>query len=311
MIYFIIILAVLFLIPVLCYISKAENKAIRKEKTKTFYWSSYPIIKAKKPVNEEEKGDTFITSLSLLDPFLTQISSEHEVEKAYAGAYAVVDIVQKSDDQKVAVKRNRSMRRRREITLHEAAILATLNGKAGAPKLICTDPDKGIIVMEYLGPNTLYKVIRSRRQRDITWLKILYSCADKLQELHQAGFVHADLNIKNVMITYKQGNPMAHIIDFGLARKIGQTGQFGPVPNWEKKIQRKPWYAAEMYRGEVLDELTDVVALAQIVRHVLDQMQRPPSSLRSLANLGMEINRENRPPVAEFLTVLEDILIGE
>nr|XP_027231619.1 serine/threonine-protein kinase spe-6-like [Penaeus vannamei] len=163
--------------------------------------------------------------------------AEHEVERVYEGPYAVVDVVQNADP-KIAIKKNKSVRKkRREVTLREAAVLATLDGKAGAPRLICTDPDKGIIVTEYLGPNTLHKVIRSRRQlRDRTWLKVLYSCAEKLQELHQAGFVHADLNIKNVMITYKQGNPTAHIIDFGFARKIGLTGQFVPVPDWEKMI---------------------------------------------------------------------------
>ena len=35
----------------------------------------------------------------------------------------------------------------REFTVHEAAILALLAGRAGAPRLIATNPEKGVIVI--------------------------------------------------------------------------------------------------------------------------------------------------------------------
>lgn len=44
--------------------------------------------------------------------------------------------------------------------------MAYLQGRAGAPRLICCEPKAGIIVMEYLGPYTLSSVISSRRVRD-------------------------------------------------------------------------------------------------------------------------------------------------
>lgn len=77
---------------------------------------------------------------------------------------------------KVAVKTNYPRKGVKDITIHEAATLAYLDGRAGAPRLICTDPDKGIIVMEYLGKKTLGDIIRKGKYANKFWLQILYSC---------------------------------------------------------------------------------------------------------------------------------------
>lgn len=62
----------------------------------------------------------------------------------------------------------------RNLTLHEASILAYLQGRAGAPRLIACDPKAGVILMEYLGPFTLFSLINSNCIRnDEEWRKIM------------------------------------------------------------------------------------------------------------------------------------------
>ncbi|XP_063597270.1 casein kinase I-like [Penaeus indicus] len=109
------------------------------------------------------------------------------------------------------------------VTYHEAAILAYLNGRGGAPKLISTTFRKGLLVMEYIKGITLEKLINCNEVNGAQWLSVLCAIAKRIQEIHQAGIIHSDFKADNCLITFdEEGNPDAHIIDFGLSTKIGQ-----------------------------------------------------------------------------------------
>lgn len=163
--------------------------------------------------------------------------------------------------------------------------------------------------MEYLGKHTLGDIIHKMKCYDYFWIRILYSCAQKIQELHDAGIVHADLHTRNVVVTFDElGTPMAHIIDFGMSRKIGQTMGFGYHESWRQQIKGRPWYAAEIFRCGVLDESTDVVALAHMMKIILKKMKNPLPVLKEIAERGAAIQKETRPPIKEFLAVLGDLI---
>lgn len=118
---------------------------------------------------------------SVLKPYIKDIPRVDDrcVVNEISGANVKVEIVYdwEGSGQKVAVRTNHPNKWRKIITLHEAAILACLNGEAGAPRLIYTDPDRGVIVMEYLGKNTLADIIREMKSHDEFGLLILYGCA--------------------------------------------------------------------------------------------------------------------------------------
>lgn len=138
------------------------------------------------------------------------------------------------------------------FTYHEAAVLAYLDGRAGAPKLFSTCVSRGVIVMEYIDGVTVEDLIISLRLNHNQWLQVLVSIAERLKELHSAGIVHADFKVDNCMITFDgSGNPDAHIIDFGISGKAGQPSILGrkQLADWEKTIEEKPWYAAETFLG--------------------------------------------------------------
>lgn len=102
--------------------------------------------------------------------------SEGCVVNEFKGACGKVEIVDNwnGSGQKVAVKTYYPRQCMKSITFHEAAVLAYLDGKANYPRLICTDPDRGI---EYLEKKILSDIVCKGKRRDGFWPQVLCSCA--------------------------------------------------------------------------------------------------------------------------------------
>ncbi|XP_037775609.1 casein kinase I-like [Penaeus monodon] len=107
------------------------------------------------------------------------------------------------------------------MTYHEAAILAYLNGRGGAPKLHCANIRTGVLVMEFINDPTLEDFFIFGTLSYDRWLKVLVAVAERLQEVHEAGIVHNDFKLDNCLVSFNYGECNAHIIDFGLSGKIG------------------------------------------------------------------------------------------
>lgn len=72
-----------------------------------------------------------------------------------------------------------------DITLREAAILAMLDGRGGAPRLISVLPSLNVIIMEYCGYYDLWSVVaRCRKLQDIFYIRLLEDLCIKLREMH-------------------------------------------------------------------------------------------------------------------------------
>ncbi|XP_047492031.1 casein kinase I-like [Penaeus chinensis] len=152
-----------------------------------------------------------------------QFTTNNQMEDYLAkGGYGKVYLRKLSDGRDVIVKVN-CCKGKVAVTYHEAAILAYLNGRGGAPKLISTTFRKGLLVMEYIKGITVEKLIKCNEMNGSQWLSVLCAIAKRIQEIHQAGIIHSDFKPDNCLITFdEEGNPDAHIIDFGLSTKIGQ-----------------------------------------------------------------------------------------
>jgi serine/threonine protein kinase/tetratricopeptide (TPR) repeat protein len=86
---------------------------------------------------------------------------------------------------------------------------------------ISEDKGTNFIAMEFVDGETLRQKIRGKSELK-TLLKYLLQVAEGLAKAHAAGIVHRDLKPDNIMIT-QDGH--AKILDFGLAKLIGPTGQ--------------------------------------------------------------------------------------
>jgi serine/threonine protein kinase len=73
---------------------------------------------------------------------------------------------------------------------------------------------KGVAITEYCDANQL-----TPRQR----LELFVSVCQAVQHAHQKGVVHRDLKPSNVLVAPHDGTPVVKVIDFGVAKALGQS----------------------------------------------------------------------------------------
>ena len=72
---------------------------------------------------------------------------------------------------------------------------------------------KGIPITDYCDPEQL---------RPATRLELFVSVCQAVQHAHQKGIIHRDLKPSNVLVAPHDGVPVPKVIDFGIAKAIGQ-----------------------------------------------------------------------------------------
>jgi serine/threonine protein kinase len=95
---------------------------------------------------------------------------------------------------------------------HIAKVLDAGTTDAGRPYFVM-ELIKGVPVTDYCDDNRL-----TLRQR----LELFVSVCAAVQHAHQKGIIHRDLKPSNVLVTSHDGTPVVKVIDFGVAKAIGQ-----------------------------------------------------------------------------------------
>jgi len=153
-------------------------------------------------------------------------------------------------------------------------------------------------------------------------LAISIQIADAVHAIHGAGYLHCDIKSNNVLLTTDGRRRMAKLIDFGIARRLGE-----PVDDSIDGIAGTPLTMApeQISQGDV-DERADLWAIGVLLYEMLagylpfpgggairDELLRvltqPPRPLPRLVSgevqalLGACLSKdpENRPPSAEAL----------
>ena len=72
---------------------------------------------------------------------------------------------------------------------------------------------KGVPITEYCDENHLTPAQR---------LELFVPVCQAVQHAHQKGIIHRDLKPSNVLVTLHDGKPVPKVIDFGVAKAIGQ-----------------------------------------------------------------------------------------
>lgn len=83
--------------------------------------------------------------------------------------------------------------------------------------------------MEVVEGPSLESLLRRQALAPRTFLEVMAQVCDGLQAAHQKGIVHRDIKPANIMIAREGERPVAKILDFGVAKSLGQdatqTGQ--------------------------------------------------------------------------------------
>lgn len=105
----------------------------------------------------------------------------------------------------------------REFLRNESAILRTLNGTGGVPKLLGLAKDGSYLKTTCVkGANANQQKALIQKQPKV----FLHQLLCKLRPVHQAGIAHGDLSSANIMVAFNQKEELNFLclVDFGFAR---------------------------------------------------------------------------------------------
>jgi serine/threonine protein kinase len=122
---------------------------------------------------------------------------------------------------------------------------------------------RGVPITEYCDQNGL-----STRSR----LELFVTVCQAVQHAHQKGIIHRDIKPSNVLVTLHDGAPLVKVIDFGIAKALGQQLTDKTVFTAFAQMIGTPLYMAPeqaaMSHGDV-DTRTDIYSLGVLLYELL------------------------------------------
>jgi serine/threonine-protein kinase len=178
------------------------------------------------------------------------------------------------------------------------------------------------LVMEYLEGETL-----RRRLRRASWLptqeamRIIRQVAVGLAEAHKLGVVHRDISPDNILMVREDGEEVAKVIDFGIAKNVVAGG--GKITQTMKLVGKAEYVAPEQIClpvgpggeevKEPLDRRTDIYSLGVTFYEILTG-SKPFEAKNSKACLVKHLTETPRPlsemnPLIRVSPALEDLVL--
>ncbi|HVA45771.1 MAG TPA: protein kinase [Pirellulales bacterium] len=173
-----------------------------------------------------------------------------------------------------------------------------LLGQAGKPDLHCGRPYfvmelvRGIPITEFCDESCLG--IRRR-------LELFVDVCQAVQHAHQKGIIHRDIKPSNVMVTLHDGQPVVKVIDFGIAKAMGQQlTEKTLFTNFAQMIGTPLYMSPEQAElsGLDMDTRSDIYSLGVLLYELLTGTT--PFESERLSKVGYDemrrIIREEEPP---------------
>lgn len=145
-------------------------------------------------------------------------------------------------------------------------------------------------IMEYLEGKNLLECINQEVIPFPKAFQILKQIAMGLQAVHEKGIWHRDIKPSNIMICPQGENVIAKIMDFGVARSLGDSDFTAPG----QLVGTFKYMAPEQIRGQELDGRADIFSLG-ILAYELFARQEPFPVKESLGYLHANIILEAPP----------------
>jgi serine/threonine protein kinase/tetratricopeptide (TPR) repeat protein len=174
---------------------------------------------------------------------------------------------------------------------HIAKVLDASTTESGRP-YFAMELVKGIPITDYCDQNQL-----TPRER----LGLFVSVCQAVQHAHTKGVIHRDLKPSNVLVTLHDGTPVVKVIDFGVAKAIGQRLTEKTIYTRFAQLIGTPLYMspeqAEM-SGLDIDTRSDIYSLGVLLYELLTGTT--PFDQERLRKAGFDevrrIIREEEPP---------------
>jgi serine/threonine protein kinase/tetratricopeptide (TPR) repeat protein len=151
---------------------------------------------------------------------------------------------------------------------------------------------KGLAITDFCDQNQLN--VRAR-------LELFVSVCQAVQHAHQKGIIHRDIKPSNMLVTLQDGAPLVKVIDFGIAKALGQQLTDKTVYTGFAQLIGTPLYMspeqAALSAGDV-DTRSDIYSLGVLLYELLTGTT--PFDRKRLRELDFDelrrIIREEEPP---------------
>jgi WD40 repeat protein/serine/threonine protein kinase len=252
-------------------------------------------------------------------PIPTTLPANRELPGATVGAYRLVSelgaggmgvvwLAQQEQPirRQVAVKVVRPGADSREVLSRfeaERQALAILN-HPGIAKVLdagATSDGRPYFVMEHIAGSSLTEFADQHQLTIAQRLRLFLQVCDAVQHAHQKGVLHRDLKPRNILVGDEDGRYAVKVIDFGIAKALGQHFTGKTLQTELGVVVGTPEYMSPEQAGlldEAVDTRTDIYSLGLILYELL--AGAPPFDHRDLRRRtvleALRVIREEEPP---------------
>ncbi|HVZ89938.1 MAG TPA: serine/threonine-protein kinase, partial [Polyangia bacterium] len=127
-------------------------------------------------------------------------------------------------------------------------------------------------------------------------LRILDQVAASLDEAHKNGIVHRDMKPENVFIEVREGEDHVKVLDFGIAKVIGDDRQAPALTAVGQTLGTLEFMSPEQLRGQKLDGRSDLYALGMMAYEMLTGALPFASAKSPIDIINFHMRTEPPPP---------------
>jgi serine/threonine protein kinase len=164
-----------------------------------------------------------------------------------------------------------------------------------------TEQGRPYFVMEYVPGIRITEYCDMRCLSVRERLELFTEVCNAIQHAHQKGVIHRDIKPSNVLVSSEEGKPVPKVIDFGLAKAMGQQLTARTLFTQHGVLIGTPEYMSPEQAGSTaleVDARTDIYSLGVLLYELLvGALPFDPATLRRAAAVEMmRIIREEDPP---------------
>jgi serine/threonine protein kinase/tetratricopeptide (TPR) repeat protein len=163
-----------------------------------------------------------------------------------------------------------------------------------------TPDGRPFFVMELVKGSPITAYCDERKLTPRQRLELFVPVCQAIQHAHQKGVIHRDVKPSNVLVTLYDDKPVPKVIDFGVAKAVGQSLTDQTLATGLGVVGTPEYMSPEQasFHNADVDTRSDVYALGVLLYELLTGS--PPFSRKDLAKPGLleilRVIREDEPP---------------